>query len=159
MFELTGKLVFNPEKATKKHLRHKEMFNQQVCLALFDSDICKYYSWFIKKRYNIDLSLPFRGAHLTIIKESVDPVLFYELKEIYNNKTINIKYDVDPRTNGKTWWLKAHSNDAVNIRKTIGLDIKPKFDFHITIGNPYLSSLEHSHYIHNIIIKYGNEYL
>lgn len=158
-FEIKGKIVFDPPELTNKH--EKQSSWKRVVIAMIDCpDFWKYYSWFIKKRYNLELVSPIRGTHFTVINDRIDNNFYFEYaKSKYDGKPINIKYNIDVRTNDSSWWLNAYSDEAEQIRIECGLPAKPYFDFHITIGRadgPL--RLEHSKYIHHLIKTFGKEY-
>jgi len=94
------------------------------------------------------LNPPLRGAHFTIINDRIDDLVYNEDKKIFNNTDIEIIYDPTiVKTDAKGhWWIKAHSQDAQNMRNVLGLD-KPYHGFHITLGLATHLWLDHSLYI------------
>jgi hypothetical protein len=158
-YQLSGKITFDPIDLTKKHVKQSEW--KRTAIVLIDNlDFCKYYCWFILKRYNLELQMPQRGLHFTVINDKVSDVQFNRAKELYHNKIINLEYAIDPRTDNKHWWLGAKSNDAERIRVIAGLEAKPYWGFHLTVGRADGDlRLQHSTYIHGLIKKFGNEYL
>lgn len=120
-------------------------------------DTWAYYSWFLKKRFNLNLNKPLRGTHMTIINDIVDDNLYEMGRQLFHGKEITIQYDPsDIRSNKKGhWWLKSYSDDAHNIRTVVGLDPKPYFGLHITIGLATHLQLEHSKYITEQCIKFN----
>ena len=159
IFKQTGKIVFDPIDLTKKHTRQSE-WKKSAIVLIDDPDFCAYYSWFILKRYNLELQRPLRGVHFTIINDKVNARLFNQSKQLYDNNIINLEYGVDPRTDNKNWWVGVKSEDAEKIRFTAGLEPRPYWGFHLTIGRADGTLREaHSTYIHGLIKKFGNEYL
>ena len=158
-YKLSGKLTFDPIDLTKKHVKQSAWKNTAIVL-IDNMDFCSYYAWFIKKRYNLELQRPQRGLHFTIINDRVNSRKFNEAKKLYDNTIINLEYAVDPRTDNKNWWLGVKSEDAEKIRVTAGLEARPYWGFHLTVGRADGDLREqHSTYIHNLIKKYGKEYL
>lgn len=158
-FKISGKITFDPSDLTKKH--EKQSTWKSTAIVLIDNlDFCKYYSWFVKKRYNLELQMPQRGLHFTIINDKVsDMKLYDDTRKKYNNSIVNLEYAVDPRTDGKHWWLAVRSEDAQIIRDSCGLEPKPYWGFHLTTGRADGDlRIQHSTYIHELIKKYGNEY-
>ena len=157
---IQGKVVFDPEILTHKHNLQSE-WKKNVIVIVNEPDFCNYFGWFIKKRYNLKIVEPLRGVHLTIVNDRLsDGVCASELKynrskQLFNNKTIDIQYNTDVRTDGKYWWFKAKSNEAILIRQHIGLNPISYFDFHITVGRVEGREFEkeHGRYIHNLIKK------
>jgi len=68
--EYSGKILFEPENKTKKHLAQASW--KKVAMVMFEGDIAEYYAWFLKRRFNIELNPPQRGAHITFINDSID---------------------------------------------------------------------------------------
>jgi len=158
MLELIGKIEFDPVNVTKKH--NKQASWKKTAMVKFDCDICEYYSWFLKKRFNLYLNKPLRGTHLTIINDKFDPeteYLYDQGRQLFHGKEIRIQYDPTLiRANDKGhWWINADSDDAKNIRSVMGLTPDPYFGFHITIGLATHLQLEHSKYILNQCLKYN----
>ena len=154
MFKITGKLQFDPVNVTKKH--HKQSSWKRVVVVKFDCDTYAYYSWFIKKRFNLELNKPLRGTHVTIINDIVDNDIYEQARKMFNGKEISIEYDpTNIRTNDSHWWIKAYSEDVKNIRVAMGLTPDPYFGLHLTIGLATHLQAEHSKYIHNCITKFN----
>lgn len=158
-FEISGKITFDPIDLTKKHVKQSEWKSSAIVL-IDNIDFCKYYCWFIKKRYNLELQMPLRGLHFTVINDKVSDKKKYDhAKDLYNNKIINLKYSIDPRTDKYHWWLGVESKDAEEIRTICGLEPKPFWGFHLTVGRADGDlRLEHSTYIHNLIKKFGGSF-
>lgn len=156
--KVKGKLIYDPDHKTKKHQEQGEW--KRTAMAFIDGgELSNYYAWFIEKRFKIKLSTPLRGTHLTVISDRFKfDVLYQVSKSKYNKKILDIEYNPDVRTDGKHWWLNARCPQAEEIRFNAGLDKKPYFGFHITIGRPHQNDCDQSHYIHDLIKKYGNEF-
>jgi hypothetical protein len=156
MFEIIGKIEFDPINVTRKHDTQSTW--KKVAIVKFDinDDTYAYYSCFLKKRFNLNLNKPLRGTHLTIINDIVDDEFYKMGRELFHGKDIKIQYDPSIiRSNKKGhWWLKAYCNDAHNIRSVMGLDPNPYFGLHITIGLATHLQLEHSRYITDQCIKF-----
>lgn len=158
MFEITGKILFDPVNVTRK--QHNQSKWKKVAMIVFDCDICGYYSWFIKRRYNIDLNLPIRKPHITFINDSVNDIgdnieKWGELKSKYDGIEIKLKLNPDVRSDGNHWWLKLDENSTnklMDIRSEIGLG-DPFWSLHMTIGLVNPKHLEHSKYIIESIKK------
>lgn len=149
----SGRLIFDPDHKTNKHERQGSW--KKTAMIFINDDLSYYYSWFIKKRFNLDLSTPLRGSHLTIIN---DKILFEDkylaAKQKYDDTIVELEYFVDVRTDGSHWWLIAKCETAKEIRIATGLNSDPYYSFHITIGRPYDRQLYHSNYIHSLVKKY-----
>ena len=155
MFELIGKIEFDPVNVTKKH--NKQASWKKTAMVKFDCDIWEYYSWFLQKRFNLFLNKPLRGTHVTIINDMIDDDIYKQARDMFHGKEIRIKYDsTQIRANRKGhWWINAESDDAKNIRSVMGLTPEPYFGLHLTIGLATHLQLEHSDYILNQCIKFN----
>lgn len=154
MFEMRGKIIFDPINVTKKH--NDQSTWKKVAIVKFDCDTYEYYSWFLKKRFNLFLNKPLRGTHLTFINDIVSDDIYLQARDIFDGKEISIFYDPTcVRSNEKGhWWIKAYSQDAQNIRNVMGLG-DPYFGYHITIGLATHLQLEHSRYITEQCVKFN----
>lgn len=160
IFKTNGKIVFDPPDVTKKHERQSS-WKKSALVLIDDPDFCSYYSWFVRKRYNLELLRPLRGTHFTVINDKVEDKIRYEWgKSIHDGHTIELEYGVDVRTDDTSWWVGVRSEDAEKIRVDCGLPPRPYWGFHITIGRVDGDlRVAHSKYIHQLIKTYGGEYL
>lgn len=166
----TGKILFEPENKTKKHLAQATW--KKVAMVVFEGDICQYYSWFLKKRFNLELEKPLRGPHITFINDSIDDLnnrtgsiedkekSWDILKSKWDGKEIKIVLNLRPFSDITHWWLivdHKFREELHSIRAEIGLS-RPYFGLHLTIGRlsenkndkgeeVFNRDLEHSKYI------------
>lgn len=157
MISITGKYLFDPESLTNKHQNQQEW--KTTAFINFDkSELHLYYSWFIKKRFNLELNKPIRDTHISFISDKLTKDQYEKyliIKEKYNNIDIIIEYNQELiRTNGNHWWIKIESKELDNVRNIIGLD-KIYFPYHITLGYVSDKNIQHSEYIHRQILKYN----
>lgn len=157
-FKSYGKLVFDPVDYTNKH--KKQSTWKKTAMIMINDDMSEYYAWFLKKRFNLVLNQPLRNTHLTIVNDRISDSTnnmyrWDELKSFYKNEIIELEFNTSPRTNGEHWWLTAACREGVLIREQLGLKRSPYFGLHITIGYANEKYIEHSHYIHRQIMKYG----
>lgn len=154
MFEIKGKIEFDPINITKKHVNQSSW--KKTAMVKLDCDTWAYYAWFIKKRFNLKLNKPLRGTHITIINDIVDDEIYKQARNFFHGKELTFKYDPTYiRANDKGhWWLKVYCDDVRNIRSAMGLKPDPYFGLHLTIGLATHLQLEHSIYIKNICQKY-----
>jgi hypothetical protein len=146
--KLHGKIIFDPEDKTNKHKLQSSW--KRIAMVFLEggknNDICKYYAWFIKRRYNIDLLEPLRGPHITFIndKESETNGKWELVKDKWNNKKIDIILNIEPRTDSSEdksrithcWWLNIpneYRTELQSIRNELGMG-RPYFGMHMTIG-------------------------
>lgn len=155
MFEMIGKIEFDPINVTKKH--NKQSSWKKTAIIKFDDNVYDYYAWFLKKRFDISLNKPLRGTHVTIISDIIDDDVYLAAKDIFDGKEITIKYDptiIKANKKGH-WWIKVYCDDAKNIRSAMGLNPDPYFGLHLTIGLATYLQLEHSNYILDQCIKFN----
>jgi hypothetical protein len=146
VIEVTGKIEFEPENVTRKHLKQTSW--KRVAMIRTDCDMHLYYAWFLKKRFNLELNKPLRGTHVTFISDRVeDRVHFDQAMELFNGKEIKFYVDPEPRSNGEHWWLRVYCPDAESIREIAGLERIPFFTFHLTLGHANERNIDHSNYI------------
>ena len=151
MFQVKGKIVFDPRDRTKKHGQQSSW--KKIAIVQLDCDLHKYYAWFLQKRYNLILNKPIRGSHVTIVSDIINSKKWTESKKKYHGKILEFSYDPDTRTNGEYWWLRVQCEGAKNIRRTLGLSENPYWGLHLTIGYPNEKNIDHSFYIWGLLKK------
>lgn len=150
--KLTGKILFDPEDVTNKHVNQSSW--KKIAMVLFEGDVCEYYAWFIKKRFNLNLHKPVRGAHISFINDSMRDLSqeglisddeinlrWSLLKKNWDGKSIEVCLSLVPNTDSLEnddchWWLivpHEKREELQGIRNEIGLG-KPFFGLHMTIG-------------------------
>ncbi len=165
--ELPGTIYFEPENWTKKHAAQSSW--KKIALIMIEGDVCPYYAWFIKRRYNLELNKPLRNAHVTLINDSIKDLslngkrtieevdeLWETLKTKWNKKTVNVLLDLSPRTDDLHWWLNVKDESRIelqSIRDEIGLG-KPFWGMHMSIGYANERNIQHSEYIHRTIKRF-----
>lgn len=157
-----GKIQFEPENKTKKHLAQATW--KKVAMVIFEGDIAEYYAWFLHKRFNLDLNKPLRGAHITFINDSVDDLnhrigtlddkekVWEQLKNKWDGKEVEVVLNLRPFTDVRHWWLivdHQHRKQLHDIRHEAGLG-RPYFGLHMTIGSVNEKNAHHSEYINNL---------
>lgn len=145
VIKVKGILDFTPEDFTKKHKSQSSW--KRVAIIKTDCDIDQYYAWFLKKRFNIELNKNIRGTHITFISDKMDRDIFNQASKIFNGKEIDFFMEIEPRSNGKHWWLRVHCPEAESIREAMGLTRDPYFGLHLTIGHVNEKNIKHSEYI------------
>jgi len=176
IIKIKGTILFDPDNVTAKHERQGEW--KKTAMIMIPGDIHKLYSWLLKRRYNLYLQYPLRGAHISFIndRESEMNGKWEEVKKKWDGKEIEVILDVDPRSDGLNWWLNIPNefrDEIHTIRAELGMG-RPHFGLHMTFGtavNYYADvengggtvskamrmSEEHSQYILNLI-RNGHSY-
>jgi hypothetical protein len=163
---LIGKIRFEPEDKTKKHKNQASW--KKMAMVFLDGDICEYYAWFIKRRYNLVLNKPLRGAHISFINDSMRDLTnngeiteeealkkWEEVKNRWDGKEIEIVLDLNPKSDYDHWWLNIPHDEREllqSIRTELGLG-KPYWGMHMTIGIVHPKHIEYSKYIVNGIVN------
>lgn len=112
-----------------------------------DNEICRYYRWWVWKRYMIDLKQPAWGAHISVLRGSRPQDDKIHLWKKYHGKTIKFQYlpyvrQTDRETDGADhfWFIDVWSKQLNDIREELGFPIifnnKP-ITYHITVGRTY----------------------
>ena len=145
--------MFDPPDVTKKH--EKQSVWKKTAMIDIGGDVSAYYAWFIKRRYRLKLNQPLRGPHICIVndRESDMNGKWDEVKAKWEGKEVELTLFVDPRTDGKHWWLNVPEEYRVEIhelRQDLGLS-RPYFGLHMTIGMATNLQYDHSNYIHRLI--------
>lgn len=154
MISVKGKLNFSPEDRTKKHRNQSSW--KRIAMINTSCDIDKYYAWFLKTRFNLELNKNLRGPHIRIISDRMDRDIFDQGSRVFHGKEIEFFYDPkDINSSGKHWWISVKCPDAENIRESLGLKRNPYFGFHLTIGHANEKNEYHSEYIVNQIKRFG----
>ena len=156
-----GKIKFDPSDKTNKHKNQATW--KRVAMVLIEGELAEYYAWFIKKRYNLPLNRPLRGAHVTFINDRASDMngKWDEVKKKWDGKEIEIVLSVDPRTDSVKdnssghWWLNVpeeHREQLHGIRAELGLG-RPYWGLHMALGYANEKNIAHSKYIHGLIIN------
>lgn len=161
---VSGKILFDPDDHTKKHIAQSSW--KRIAMIMVDGEVSEYYSWFIKKRFNLVLNKPIRGSHVSFINDSMRDlslngtytddqiqIRWEGVKERWNDKIFEVSLYTNARTDGKHWWLNVTDEsraDLQQIRSELGLN-KPFFGMHLTIGYANERNIDHSNYIHGLI--------
>lgn len=157
--KMVGTIKFDPKDKTKKHVNQASW--KKIAMVIFEGDITEYYGWFIKKRFNLTLNKPLRGAHITFINDKESDVTgdWEAIKKKWHNKKIEITLDLNPKTDsnnkGSTlhWWLKVPEDDRKalhDIRTELGLP-RPYWGLHMSVGHANEKNAEHSKYLHRLV--------
>jgi hypothetical protein len=145
LIRAVGIMDWEPENKTRKHQTHSKW--KRVAMIKTGCDLEMYYAWFLERRFNLVLNKTIRGSHVTFISEEIDFKTFEEASNLWHGKELEFFYEIEPRTDGKHWWLRVHSPQAEEIRQSLGLEREPYFAFHLTLGHANEKWIEHSEYV------------
>lgn len=167
-----GVIQFNPDNKTNKH--NDQAIWKRMALVLIPGDVIEYYSWFIKKRYSLELNKPLRGAHISFVNDSIDDIrkgccllnnedadfVWDNVAKKWDGKEIDITLDLDPRSDTQHWWLNIPNerrDELHAIRAELGLG-RPFWGLHMSIGYANDKNKDHSIYIHNLLANFGKSF-
>jgi hypothetical protein len=157
VFKVKGILEFSPQDKTKKHVSQASW--KKVAMIKTNCDLDLYYSWFLKKRFNLELNRGLRGSHVTFINDKMDFDTFEQAAKIFNGKEIEFFVETEPRSNGEHWWLRVHCPEAESIREVMGLSRDPYYGLHLTLGYPIEKYPEYVIRSDNSSLKVRKDYL
>ena len=133
VFKVRGILEFSPEDKTKKHASQASW--KSVAMIRTECELDRYYAWFLKKRFNLELNKNLRGTHVTFINDKMDKDIFEQAAKMFDGKEIDFYVETEPRSSGEHWWLRVHCPESEIIREAMGLTRDPYFALHLTLGN------------------------
>jgi len=157
VFKVRGILDFSPEDKTKKHVSQASW--KKVAMIRTNCELDRYYAWFLKKRFNLELVRNLRGTHVTFINDRMDAQTFNQFTDLFDGKEIDFYVETEPRSNGEHWWLRVHCPEAESIREIMGLSREPFFGMHLTLGRAeerYPEGVEENN---NSILKIKKDYI
>jgi hypothetical protein len=157
VFKVRGIIEFSPEDKTNKHKNQSSW--KRVAMIRTYCEMDRYYSWFLKKRFNLELNTNLRGTHVTFINDRMDVKVFEQFGQIFNGKEIDFYVETEPCSSGEHWWLRVHSPEAESIRELMGLSREPFFGMHLTLGRAEQRYPEGVEENNNSIMKIKKDYI
>ena len=110
LIRVKGILEFSPEDVTRKHKNQSSW--KRVAMIRTGCDMDRYYAWFLKKRFNLELNRNLRGSHVTFISDRLEKNIFDELiLEKYDDKFPSNFDDIEQM---KPNYTKAFYNGTAN---------------------------------------------
>jgi hypothetical protein len=106
-----------------------------------------------------------RGAHISFINDAKKRIdakndkerqkLWNQVKKIFHRKEVKLILELDPKTDGKHWWLRVHPDsrgELQAIRDILGIG-EPEHGFHMTIGYANERNLVQSDYLRTLSLN------
>lgn len=144
-----GTIVFDPIPIRGNV---NKLFKPYWAIIIVNDDVDDYYRWFLKKRFNLILSAPAWGPHITIADgQKADN--WQEMKMNYDNMLVGFEHSIFSRSNSEHWWLKVNCPIADEFRGKLKVKKNLHYSYHLTLGTPIPRHIEHSRYIHHIETK------
>lgn len=138
-------------------------------MVFFEGDVCEYYAWYLKKRFNLTLNKPIRNAHISFVNDrnndmTLDGQLTLEqvnlnwnrIKDAWDGREVDISICLDYDGDGYHWWLNVEEESKKSlqmIRNELNLG-KPYYDFHMSIGYANERNIEHSKYVRRLLTNH-----
>lgn len=109
-----------------------------------DREITRYYRWWVKNRYWIDLCQPSWDAHVSIIRGEKPDANLMHLWKKYDGRRVKFKYKHEVRQSGDTtghnrpnhyWFVDVDAPFLIDIRKELRRPVD--WNLHLTIGRTW----------------------
>lgn len=139
----TGVLVYDPHRPGMKTK------TDWWIVVNVDSEICRYYRWWVWRRYMIELKQPSWGAHVSVLRGGEPRANKKHLWKKYQGEQIDLEYSHNVRQAGDTtggdrpnhyWFVDVWSERLNEIRDELGFSLefqgKP-IKYHLTVGRTY----------------------
>lgn len=127
--ESTGIIKYDPPRPG---LRKKRDW---WAIVKVDREITRYYRWWVKSRYWIDLCQPSWDAHISIVRGEKPEHHLMHLWKKYDGHKVNFKYGHDVQQNGHFWFVDVDCPFLLDIRKE--LNRPTNWNLHLTIGRTW----------------------
>jgi len=131
-----GKLVYDPYRGDMKHR------TEWWCVVQIDREITRYYRYWVRQRYGIELFQPSWDAHISVVRGEKPPRLHWK-KHV--GEIIEFEYGIEPyngnapnskRNNAEMFWMiDVFCPRFGEIRAELGL--RTFYNYHLTIGRTY----------------------
>lgn len=136
LLKATGKIVYDPYRGDMKSS------TPWWCIVELDTEITRYYRWWLRREKHIILQQPSWDAHITVIRGERECAKHPALWKKYHGKRVNFTYEhgilhsaKDKDQPGHFWWITANCPELDELRKELGL--RTGYQYHITIGRTY----------------------
>lgn len=97
-----------------------------------DKEITRYYRWWIKNKYWVDLCKPSWDAHASIIRGEEPMQSLQHLWKKYNGQKVQFLYQHNVQNSGDFWYVEVKCPLMTQIRDEF--ELQSHWNFHITIG-------------------------
>ena len=114
-----------------------------------DSEICRYYRWWVYRRYMLELQKPSWGAHVSVLRGGKPAGDKMHLWKKYQGEKIEFEYEPIIRHSGDTtrgdrpdvfWFVDVWSDRMNEIRAELGFTNvfrDQPIKYHLTVGRTY----------------------
>ena len=132
MFTSVGTIIYDPFRGGMKRRTN------WWAVANVDREITRYYRWWVKKRFWVDLHQPSWDAHVSIIRGERPSNELKHLWKKYHKQKIEFQYSHNVWNGGKNnnyWFVDIESPELIDIRRELKLPCNWKL--HLTIGRTW----------------------
>jgi hypothetical protein len=138
---MTGVLAYEPER-TKVGKDTPVVFKKEhkvktLVANLPESELGRYYRWFLKQNYGTwyHLQHPMFGLHVTVVRGDEKPKAPEHWRK-HEGRTVQFEYNpTGIRKKWQFWSLPVRGRELEMLRGELGL--QEEHDFHITVGRLY----------------------
>lgn len=131
-FVTEGRIVYDPPRPGMK--RNTDRW----AIVSMDREITRYYRWWIKTHYHIDLCQPSWDAHISIVRGEHISKNAEALWRSRHGQKIQVKLGIVPKqveAKPYFWYIDGFAPEIDEIRAELGL--KSGFNYHLTVGRTY----------------------
>ena len=131
MFTSTGVIKYDPPRPGMKKRTH------WWAIVKIDKEITRYYRWWVKNRFHVDLYQPSWDAHISIIRGEKPADDKRYLWKKYDGRKVEFKYShvVQQAKKPEFWLVEVECDLLKQIRKEF--EFPTNWKFHITIGRTW----------------------
>ena len=103
-------------------------------IARCDGEIVEYYRWWINRVHQIKVQRPLFGAHVSVMRGEA-PLCGHDQWGVHQDQSLEIAYGHELTHAQGYWFLPVQCRALEEVRLTFGLEARPQFGFHLTIGS------------------------
>ena len=134
----TGRIVYDPFRAGK--------FDPNWCVVEVDTEITRYYRYWLQKEKHIILQKPSWDAHISVVRGERRANKYPQLWKKYHGQKVDFLYEHgvvrcarDKDQPGLFYWVDVECPLLNKIRTE--LDLPTGMRFHVTIGRTYYENI------------------
>lgn len=133
-FISTGRIIYDPPRGDMKRR------TSWWCVIDVDKEITRYFRWWVRKEYWIDLCKPAWDAHISIVRGEKPAEDKLHLWKKYHGQKIDFEYSLHVKQSSLEdkhffWYVSVHCPVMDDIRTE--LNMRTGWTHHLTIGRTY----------------------
>lgn len=114
----------------------KLRYNNDWIILECPQNIVNYYAWWVNRLTWKKGSTPYHGAHVTVVAGKYQKVTHHPNWKKHQNLVVDFEYsniiEYAKQDDGTYYWLPVRCPILEDIRLELGLDRKPKWQYHLT---------------------------